>query len=543
MTRYLSILFLFVILTGGTIHAAENNQQAILCYQTGLYNNAKQLFKDNLKNDQISLSEIYFYLGKIALAEQKSDSAQIFFNKGLEAQNDDPYNKIGLLQSKFSKDRSGVESELKGMYKTYKKDAAVKVAICRALWESGSTEYQPLFAKLKQQNDKDALVYLLAGDIFEKEGDSGMACSQYEQAIYFDANCEIAYLKYARLYSKANAQTALEMLLKLLTVNPKSTLGKRDAAELYFGLNQFSEAAKYYQDYLADEMNFTSKELERYATILFYNKEFDKSLEQVNKILEKDPDNLVMNRLKMYINSEQGLKDIAHAQKFMTRNKAADYIALDYTYYGFALKTNKLYEEAISAFKTAMTLDSTKQNLNREISDAYASLGNHFKAIEAYEIYFKKCEADLKLTDYLLLGQDCYLAASKVLGTPDSAMHTTYLLKADTLFATVCQRSPNSVTGYFWRARVKSSLDPETTLGLARPYYEKSLEILEPANKDIKKMLECYQYLGFYFYVNNDYPQSMNYWNKVLAINPENELALKAIAGIQEQQKAAAKKR
>lgn len=542
MTRFLSILFLFVILAGGTIHAADNNQ-AILCYQTGLYKNAKQLLNSNLKNDQINQSEIYYYLGKIALAEQKLDSSLLFFAKGLESKQDDPYNKIGQLQCKLTTDRAAAESELKSLYKNYKKDVNVKTAICRALWEGGSTEYQILFNKLKQQNDKDAVVYLLSGDIYEKETDFGLACSQYEQAIYFDPNYEIAYLKYARLYSRTNAQTALEMLTKLLTVNPKSVLAKRDIAELYFGLNQFSEAAKYYQDYLAEEMNFSSKEIERYATILFYNKEFEKAGEQVNKILEKDPENLVMNRLKMYINSELGSKDLAHAKMFMSKFKATDYIALDHTYYGHTLKMNKFYEDAISAFRFAISMDSTKQGLYRDISDAYASLGKHTTAVTEYETYFKKCEADIKLSDYLLLGQDCYLAANEVVGTPDSAMRNVYLMKADSLFGTVCQRSPSSATGYFWRARVKSSLDPETTQGLARPYYEKSIEILEPANKDTKKLLECYQYLGFYYYVNNDYPKSMTYWDKVIAISPGNELALKAIAGIQDQLKAAAKKK
>lgn len=542
MTRYLSILFLFAILTGGTIQAAENNQQAILCYQTGLYNNAKILFKANLNNEQISKTETFFYLGKLALAEQKTDSAAIFFGKGLEAQADDPYNKIGLLQTRYAKEQVAVETELKGMIKTYKKDVNVKTAVCRALWECESAEYKPILAKLRDQYTKESSVYLLTGDTYEKEKDYGMACSQYEQAIYFDEHLEIAYLKYARLYSKVNAQSSIEMLLKLLTVNPKSVLGKRDIAELYFGQNQFGEAAKYYQDYLAEELNFSSKELERYATILFYGQEFDKSLEQVNKILEKDPDNFVMNRLKMYINQEKKIADVAHAKKFMARTKA-EYIALDYAYFGHTLKSNKMYEDAIAAFTMAMKLDSTKQNLNREISESYASLGNHVKAIEAYETMFKKCPTELKLSDFLLLGQDYYLAAGKVVGTPDSVMHNAYLLKADTMFATVCERSPASVIGYFWRARVKASLDPETTVGLARPYYEKSLTILEQTNKDTRKMLECYQYLGFYYYVNNDYPQSMTYWNKVLALSPDNDLALKAIAGIQEQQKAAAKKK
>ena len=36
---------------------------------------------------------------------------------------------------------------------------------------------------------KYAPVFVLAGDIFESKKDAGQACSMYEQAILFDANC------------------------------------------------------------------------------------------------------------------------------------------------------------------------------------------------------------------------------------------------------------------------------------------------------------------------------------------------------------------
>ena len=70
--------------------------------------------------------------------------------------------------------------------------------------------------------------------------------------------------------------------------------------------------------------------------------------------------------------------------------------------------------------------------------------------------------------------------------------------------------------GYFWRARVNAILDPNTELGLAKPYYEKVVEILEKTNtaERKKEMIEAYQYLGYYYYLKEDMTNSLIYFNK-----------------------------
>ena len=42
----------------------------------------------------------------------------------------------------------------------------------------------------------------------------------------------------------------------------------------------------------------------------------------------------------------------------------------------------------------------------------------------------------------------------------------------------VAAKVPDNYLGNFWRARVNSLRDPETTQGLAKPYYEAALSIL-----------------------------------------------------------------
>ena len=109
-------------------------------------------------------------------------------------------------------------------------------------------------------------------------------------------------------------------------------------------------------------------------------------------------------------------------------------------------------------------------------------------------------------------------------------------LKADSIFGDFSIRYPEHYMGYFWRARVNAILDPETETGLAKPYYEKVAEILEKTNNAERKkeMIEAYQYLGYYYYLKEDKSNSLIYFNKIIAIDPNNTVATEAIKGIEQ---------
>ena len=63
--------------------------------------------------------------------------------------------------------------------------------------------------------------------------------------------------------------------------------------------------------------------------------------------------------------------------------------------------------------------------------------------------------------DYYQLGKYYYTAASK-----DSTISKNYLSKADSLFAIVKERVPDSHLGSLWQARTQALSDPETEQGL-----------------------------------------------------------------------------
>jgi lipoprotein NlpI len=71
-------------------------------------------------------------------------------------------------------------------------------------------------------------------------------------------------------------------------------------------------------------------------------------------------------------------------------------------------------------------------------------------------------------------------------------------------------------------------------LGLAKPFYEKALEIIILDPEKYKKAIsEVYAYLGYYYLVKEDNNTSMEYWKKLLELDPENPNALKAIQSLE----------
>ena len=195
-----------------------------------------------------------------------------------------------------------------------------------------------------------------------------------------------------------------------------------------------------------------------------------------------------------------------------------------------------MYDEAVIQYQKAIELDATKTDLWREISNAYEQKNDYTKAIDAYQKYYKSLSADKQTSDLQFQIGKLYYGK----GTQGDTLTVSLderkaaLASADSVFAVIAQAAPDSYLGNFWRARANSALDPETTQGLAKPYYEEVATLLESKNDPHynSALIECYSYLGYYYLVANKLPESKDYWNKILAIDPANATAKRALDGI-----------
>lgn len=416
-----------------------------------------------------------------------------------------------------------------------KKNISLLVAIGNAyLNHNCLSEAQAYAYNAMKINSKSAPVYMLAGDIALAQKNVGMACGYYEQAILFDTNCYDAYLKYARAYLGVNPQLSIEMLTKLKANHPELSEVNRELGNAYYQAQNYSKAKSAYDEFM-QQGTPNAQDYSRYAMLLYLNKDYIQSLSSVNKGLIIEKDNHLLKRLRMYDLYETGAykEGLEAADVFFNGQEESDYVYLDFLYHGRLLQANGQNEEAVQWFEKAVKADTSHEHpeIIKEASAVYEKLQNYPEAIHLYLLYLDELNGKAEVSDRFLLGRLYYMAAGS--NTANELEKKSYLKKADEIFAEISQRVPDNYLGYFWRARTNAMADSESTEGLAKPYYESALALLETkADASKSLIIECESYLGYYHFLKKDYEQSKIYWNKILQLDPENVIAKQALQGL-----------
>lgn len=542
MKRNFSIIaFLFLAVFAGfnTVSATNSlsDGQGIDYYRSGFPAVAKPLLISSIATDSSKLAESCYYLGSLYFAENNVDSAAYYFVKGNAANPFNSLNTVGLNMIKMKSNLAEAEVNIANLLKLKqnKKNIDVYIAIANAYLANGILDKAVMYQeKAKDIKSKYAPVYVLLGDIEVAKKNAGEACRNYEQAIYFDNKCKEAYIKYARAYKSVNSSLAIEKLNALKAAEPTFLLADRELADTYFSINNFAKAAESYEVYLKSG-NSSVIDLTKYAFILFLNGQFDKSLDVTKIGLTKEPLNPVFNRLLMYNNVDlkRATEALSAADVFFNKSLKPEFTYLDYRYYGQALRDNKQIVAAIPQFEKALQMDSSKTDLWKDISDMYSEKNMYTKALDAYNSYMKALAQDKVTGDVLMTLGKLYYGLSN-----DSLQSVTdkkgFCVKADSVFALVAAKEPTGYRGNFWRARANIGLDPETTLGLAKPYYEQTatLVISKADAKFNPVLIECYRYLAFYYFQKKDYNEAQSTCNKILAIDANNSVAKTLLDGI-----------
>ncbi|MDD3321028.1 MAG: hypothetical protein PHS59_06245 [Paludibacter sp.] len=533
--------YLFLILSVFVFNLSSKESstgQGIAYYKAGFPQVAKSLLFNEYSSDILNRTEICYYLGNIYFEENQLDSASYYFNKGFNVEPLNSFNVIGNSMIKMKYALASAETDIKRILKIKgnNKNENVMIAISRAYLMNSLTVKALDYCELaKDINPKSSSVAVLFGDIKLEQQDLGEACSNYELAILYDENCKEAYIKYARAYKNVNPKLSIEMLNRLKQKDPAFLLVDKELADIYYVQNNFDEAAKLYNSYLQSG-NSSIQDLTKYAMTLFLNNDFSKSLEVAQLGLQKAPRNPAFNRLVMWNNVD--LKKYGDALKaadlFFNQTDHPDFTYLDYRYYGQALRETKQFDLSILQFQTALKMDSSKIELWKDISDMYNDKADYLNSITAYTQYLKKLDESKKTCDVIIaLGKLYYSLGNN--SSTDPLIKKRALSEADSIFAIVAVKEPTGYRGNFWRARANAALDPETLLGLAKPYYDQTVSLVE-SKADPKYnsvLIECYSYLGYYSLLQKNNTLSLSYWDKIIAIDPSNSTAKKAIDGIQ----------
>jgi tetratricopeptide (TPR) repeat protein len=556
------------------------------------------MFQDLIKKDPAN-SRNYFYLGENYLADYFADtisnsltvaakSSREIYQKGVSANPNDPLNYIGLAKVAYylgdEKTATEMRSKARSLlpaYKNIKKIvppapdyafALAKIAESYIKDDKVDTSLAlPLIREAIRIDNKNRDVYLIAGDIYILVNDGSKAISNYNQAQFADPQSPTANMKIGNIYVKGRSlSSAIPYYEEAIKLNANYAPAYRELGQVYLMSQRFDQSKEYFKKYLdLTSGNIPAKS--KYVNALFFAKDYDGVIKNVEEIFLVDKSRTYMNRIAGYSCYEKTPPDYDKALAYMDelfRTVAPErIITKDYQYLARILvKKNinapKIADEAIALkaqaekekSKLATTTNAAekakiKANIDDITSRADKLEQSARKSAEevnrAYAAYGKLLE--LRPDDRALLSEIAgaynsfrnYYGVAKVLTKmlgPLPEKREDYMQvgrayynaeryqAADSIFIIILKASPEYVPAYLWIARTYSKMDPDTKLGLAKPKFEKVIDVAEPdSSKYESEMMEAFGYLSYYNMMNDNYARSKDYYNRMISLSATNK--------------------
>jgi len=602
-------IFLAVFLTGISLNIkAQDLNTAILLTKSEQYDKAQVMYQDLIKKEPAN-SKNYFFLGENYLLDYFADtisnsltvaakSAKAEYDKGVSANAGDPLNYVGLAKVAFytgdTKTAADMRAKARSLllpFKNIKKivppapEYAFALAkIAESYIKEGKVDTSqalPLIREALKIDNKNKDVYLIGGDIYILVNDGSKAISFYNQAQFADPKSPTAAMKIGNIYTKGRAlEAAIPYYEQAIQLNANYAPAYRELGQLYLSAQRFDLSKENFRKYLdLTEGNIPAKI--RYVNALFYAKDYDNVIKNVEDIFKVEKSRPYLNRIAGYSAYEKNPPDYDKALAYMEtlfKTVSADRILWkDYHYMARILvkrnqnwpkmaddlasldqqlnkEKNKLAIAATAAEKTKEK--AIIEDLTAKETAAKAELAKSDAEIDrAFEEYNKVLE--LKPGDQALLNEIAAnynnfkryngVAKTLTLMLDPTKDNTEELLRigrayynaekyktADSVFTALTVKSPDYVPAYLWIANTYSKMDPDTKLGLAKPKFEKLIEVAKRDSiKNAPAMMDAFGYLSYYHMMNNNYSRSKDYYIRMINLDPNNkEYKIKGYVGI-----------
>jgi tetratricopeptide (TPR) repeat protein len=519
---------------GTTAATAQNVATAQKAIELGRYNEARAALRGN------SSPEANFELGRLYQMRDLPDSASYYFSRAAGAT---PFGQVAegralLAKGKASEADAKFDAAVKA---TKNKDAKVLTMIAQAYGESDPSAVKDITKPLAYVKTAEALskgkddpaLMVARGDIYlHSDQGGGEAMSSYDRAIAANPNYTEAYYKRAVLNVRShNGAGAQENFSKTIALDPAYAPAYSDMASMYASAGQYDKALDSFQKY-SNAAEKSASTTEKYAAFLYLSKKYPEALAEANKALAVNPNNLTMNRVKATSLYETG--DYAGAaaamDQFMKVAPADKVLPEDYSYQSkILLKTGKA-DEAMSVLQKAIagsTDPAKKADLQNDLASAYLAKKDYASAIRIY-----KAKGNLDLADQFRIGS----------AYSGNKQYT----QADSVYNIITTAKPTYAPAYQARAQANFHLDPDSKKGLAKPYYEKYIELTSADPSKYKNgLVEANNYLGYYTLQSGNKAGATPYYQKVLELDPSNAdatNAMKIIKGVPSRTTTTAKK-
>jgi len=562
--KLILLLVFMVIVLNCRSQNAEN--QGSLYLEEQQFEKAASFFRDKLKKSPEDISS-HIGFGDALLALNKTDSAKTLFQKATALDSKNPYALVGLGKvALLSNDRIGESEYFDRARRTDKLNPEVYCAVAEGCINLSKNDTITAWLFLNQGlniNAKFAKLHLITGNLELFKKNWGLAANAYDRAIFFDPRSAIAWRNrgYINLISHTwkDALTAFD---KSAAIRPYQVLLYKYLGELYYATAKYKESEQAFKTYFS-RTRPTSDEKERFAIVLFFNKKYSEAAALLEEVLAVNHDESVPLRIRGYIAYETGDYEngLALMRKFFTLHDPGKMIPLDYIYYAKLLQKTGDEPLAIENYRKAVALEPARTDLYQEMARLASKNRMHGAAAQFYAKMIENGADRLNATflagkEYFFEGEswksrfDSLKELQKRNGIPftDSLKvrenRRYFYLKADSAFAVVVKLSPDYAGGFIWKGRIQSLLDPEARNSGARDAYEMALGLLmkDDQIKNRKSIIECYKYLGSWYFLAYEKLYSTNkqesaemrsrtldYFTKITELDPSDKQALNVL--------------
>jgi tetratricopeptide (TPR) repeat protein len=497
------------------------------------YQSAENTFHRILQQDPNNASA-WYYLEKDYLLENKLDKASDSIQLAPANVKDDPWYKVAygtvLLQEGKKDEASNYFND--AIKDTREKDAGILSSVADANIHSktGDVNYAiDLLNKAIKRDKKNAALYVMLGDAYLKTSNGSEAFKAYQKATEVNDKYAQAYHKLGEIFvSQKNPEMYLSYFQKAIAADPNYAPSLYRLYVYEFNRNP-AKAMEYYNQYMAKSDTSIENEYDL-ADLYFTNKQYNNAIQKADAIVKAEGEKLQPRLYKLISYSYAEQKDSAKAFEYMqnyfakaadSNTVAKDYLlmgdlyasvkqddSLAFTYYDKAVALEKDSSELVKYFKRFADLAAADKNYSQQakwLGKYYLSSGN---------------ATNIDLFNWGL-----------------AHYRSGEYAAADSAFGIYVAKYPDQSFGYYWQAKSKALVDKDMTQGLAVPAYEKLIEVLEknPNDANYKKWLvESYAYLAAYqTNTQKNYAEAVNYFEKILQVDPENADAKKYITVLQ----------